>query len=108
MNLKIYSDDLLTLEENIPNFTYKNNDILEFKDKFGEHKLDLKSKVYEKNHEDVIFRVDFVNNLGIIILNGNHKFEFAVKSFLEFKQKEITLKYKLDLEEIQIEIRLKE
>lgn len=108
VNLKIYSDDNLTLEEDIANFTYERNQYLTFNDEYGQHKLDFQSKVYEKNHDDVIFSVDFVNNLGIIILNSNQRFEFAVESFLDIKEKAITLKYKLDQEEIKIEILLKE
>ena len=108
MNLKIYSDDNLTLEEDIANFTYERNQYLVFNDEYGQHKLNFQRKVYEKNHDDVIFSVDFVNNLGIIILNSNQRFEFAVESFLDIKEKIITLKYKLDQEEIKIEILLKE
>lgn len=108
MNLKLYTNELITLEEKIENYCFQNGEFLTFTDKFGNHKIDLKSQVYEKFSEDLKFSVDFNRNSCIIILNGDKRCEFAIQSSLEYKNNEITLKYKLDEEEIKIKINLKE
>ena len=45
MNIKIYSDGNLSFEEKITNFTYQNDQYLEFTDKYGYHKIDLKQQL---------------------------------------------------------------
>ena len=103
MNLKLFTNELITLEEKIADYSYEKEEFLTFT---GTHKIDLKSQVYEKFSEDLKFSVDFNRNSCIIILNGDKRCEFAIQSSLEYKNNEITLKYKLDEEEIKIKIKI--
>ena len=105
--LKLYNSGKIVTEETLEDFAYEKGKILTFENKYGTHKIDLESKTYEKNSEELLFKVDFMNNLGIIILNGDKKFNFAIaSSFIQNKNK-LELKYKLD-EEVKIIIDLEE
>lgn len=108
MNLTLINNKKIVLEEKISKFNYEKNQFLEFDDEYGHHKIDLNSKIYEKKDKDVIFSIDFVNNLGIIILNGDKRFEFSVLSSYEFSSFGLVLKYKLSEDEIIMKIELKE
>ena len=78
INWSLYNNDKLVLKNKIKNFTYEKANFLEIKDEYGLHKIDLKRKIYEKNDGNVIFRIDFVNNLCIIILDSDKKLEMEI------------------------------
>lgn len=105
--LKLYNSGKITTEETLEDFAYEKGKTLTFENKYGTHKIDLENKTYEKNSEDVLFKVDFMNNLGIIILNGDKKFKFAITSSFVQNKNKLELKYKLD-EEVKIIIDLEE
>ncbi len=106
--LALYNNDKLVLKENITEFKYQKEDFLELKNKYGIHKIDLKSKIYEKNDDFVIFRIDFVNNLCIIILDSDKRFEFSLQTKWDYQDNIWKLSYNLEDENKQIIIELKE
>ena len=108
MFLKVYHDRKIVVKENLENYEYKKGKYFHFTDEYGKHFIDLKNKKYEKNNKDIIFTIDFVNNLGIIIVNGDKEFNFDTECYLKETPIKITLLYKLDEEKIKIEIDLEE
>lgn len=108
MFLKVYHGCKIVVKENLENYEYKKAEFLRFTDEYGNHFIDLKNKKYEKNDKDIIFTIDFVNNLGIIIVNGDKEFNFDTKCYLKETARKITLQYKMDEEIIKIEIDLEE
>lgn len=108
INWSLYNNDKLILKNKIKNFKYEKDKFFEITDKYGIHKIDLKSKIYEKIDGNVIFRIDFVNNLCIIILDSDKKFEFLIDTSWHYQNNIWQLSYILEDENKQIIIELKE
>lgn len=108
INWSLYSNEKLVLRKTIKRFKYEKDNYICLKDKYGTHYIDLKSKVYEKKDGNVIFRIDFVNNLCIIILDSDKKFEVEINCSWQNEQNKWILTYSLDDEEKRIMVELKE
>ena len=108
INWSLYNNDELVLENKIKDFQYEKANFIEIKDEYGIHKVDLKNKIYEKNDNNVIFRIDFVNNLCIIILDSDKKLEMEIATNWHYQNNTWKLEYKLENENKQIIIELKE
>ena len=108
INWSLYNNDKLVFKNKLTDFKYEKEQYLLVNDKYGSHKIDLKSKIYEKIDGNVIFRIDFVNNLCIIILDSDKKFEFTIDTNWHYQNNIWTLSYKLEDENKQIIIELKE
>lgn len=108
MNLTVYNNGDVILKEKITNFNYNKGKYLKFNDGYGKHKLDIDKQIYEKIADNVIFRIDFVNNLCIIILDSDKRYEFAIETNWNYQKNIWTLNYKLEEENKQIIIELEE
>ena len=108
INWSLYCNDKLEIRKEIKKFKYEKDAFLEINDEYGTHKIDFKSKIYEKNDGNVIFRIDFVNNLCIIILDSDKKFETAIDCSWQEKNTTWELSYTLDDENKRIIMELKE
>lgn len=108
INWSLYNNDKLILNNTIKDFKYLKDEYLEIKDKYGQHKIDIKQKIYEKKDGNVLFRIDFVNNLCIIILDSDKRFMYNIESDWNYHDDIWTLSYKMEDENKQIIIELKE
>ncbi len=108
INWSLYNNDKLVFKNKHTDFKYETDEYLQVSDEYGSHKIDLKSKIYEKIDGNVIFRIDFVNNLCIIILDSDKKFEFKIETNWHYQNNIWTLSYKLEDENKQIIVELKE
>ncbi len=100
----LYNNDSLIKKDKIQDYQYEENNFLLINDEYGQHKINLKSKIYEKNADNVLFRIDFVHNLCIIILDSAQKFEMPIKTHWICQDNLIELEYQLDTENKKIKV----
>ncbi len=83
-----------------------NNDVIVFKDQFGEQQIDIKNKKYAKNNQEYQLTIDINENICHIVLTTGEKISFNCPSSLENNNNEINIKYQIE-EQLELKIIMK-
>ncbi len=108
IDIKIYNNDELVLINKDIECNYIIDNLLEYKDDYGTHIIDLIDNIYKKNSDTEQMIIDFNKNNCHITTNDGYELNFDIKSNLKKNKDKVVLEYIFDKEQIRITIDMKE
>ena len=104
---KVYSNNKLIIDNNNVKCNLYSSNIIEFKDEYGKHIIDLENKTYSKVGNDNKMVIDFIAKTCEFIFEKNEKCTFDIDCNIKIKENHIEILYSFDEDEKKILIELK-
>ena len=108
IDIKIYNNAELVLVNRDIECKYIIDNLLEYKDDYGIHIINLIDNIYKKSSNTEQMIIDFNKNNCQIKTSDGYELSFDIKSNIEKNKDKIVLEYIFDKEQIRIIIDMKE